>query len=179
MAVAVGARFSQSTAVPPLVSVAEAAALGASEVLARLESGTEGLAESDATRRLRVAGSQPSWPPVPADDAAAGAGAHQRRSADDHRGCPGARVSDAGGLGAGRRLRGCRYRRGGLEREHEPPRWRTARPALYRLPGVTGPRHWLAFPGCGSGFSCLSPAQRSEAGLAMSARSRTASSGHS
>lgn len=56
MAVAVAARFSQSTAVPPLVSVAEAAALGASEVLARLESGTEGLAGSEATRRLRVAG---------------------------------------------------------------------------------------------------------------------------
>jgi Mg2+-importing ATPase len=56
MAVAVAARFSQSTAVPPSVSVTEAAALSASEVLARLESGTAGLAEGEAARRLRVAG---------------------------------------------------------------------------------------------------------------------------
>jgi Mg2+-importing ATPase len=38
------------------MTVAEAAALGASEILARLESGSEGLAEGEAARRLRVLG---------------------------------------------------------------------------------------------------------------------------
>jgi Mg2+-importing ATPase len=56
MAVALPARVRDSAAVPPPLSVPEAAALGASEILARLESGTEGLAEGEATRRLRVLG---------------------------------------------------------------------------------------------------------------------------
>jgi len=55
MAVAVAARVRDSAAVPS-VSVAEAAGTGASDVLARLDSGTEGLVGAEAARRLRVAG---------------------------------------------------------------------------------------------------------------------------
>jgi Mg2+-importing ATPase len=56
MAVALPARARESAAVPPPVTVAEAAALPASDVLARLESDTRGLAEGEAARRLRVIG---------------------------------------------------------------------------------------------------------------------------
>ncbi len=56
MAVAAAARVRDSAAVPPPVSVTKAAALAASEVLARLEGGTRGLAETEAARRLRVVG---------------------------------------------------------------------------------------------------------------------------
>ena len=55
MAVAVS-RGRESTAVPPPVPAAEAAALSGAEVLARLGSGPQGLAEGEAARRLRVAG---------------------------------------------------------------------------------------------------------------------------
>ncbi len=55
VAVAV-ARGTESASVPPPVSAAEAAALETAEVLARLGSGTQGLAETEAARRLRVFG---------------------------------------------------------------------------------------------------------------------------
>ena len=55
MAVAVsGARG--SAPVPPPVTAAEAATLRTPDVFARLGSGTEGLAEGEAARRLRVVG---------------------------------------------------------------------------------------------------------------------------
>src|ERR1700757_1993158 len=56
MAITVPARTKERASVPPLVTVSEAAALGASEVLARLESGTAGLAEGEAARRLQAVG---------------------------------------------------------------------------------------------------------------------------
>ena len=51
MDVAVPARVTESAAIPPTVTVAEAAALGGSDVLARLGSGAEGLAEAEAAHR--------------------------------------------------------------------------------------------------------------------------------
>ncbi len=56
MAVAIAARASDSAAVPAPVPVAEAAALGSAEVLARLQNATQGLAEAEAAGRLRVVG---------------------------------------------------------------------------------------------------------------------------
>ena len=55
MAVAVPSR-EEGVAVPSPVTAAEAAALAADDVLARLGSGTRGLPEAEAARRLRVAG---------------------------------------------------------------------------------------------------------------------------
>ena len=55
MAVAVPSR-EEGVAVPSPVTAAEAAALAADDVLARLGSGTRGLPEAEAARRLRVVG---------------------------------------------------------------------------------------------------------------------------
>ena len=55
MAVAVSGR-AEGTAVPSPLAVAEAAALGADDVLARLRTGTGGLPADEAARRLRVIG---------------------------------------------------------------------------------------------------------------------------
>ena len=55
MAVAVPSR-EEGAAVPSPVTAARAAALPAGDVLARLGSGAEGLAEEEAARRLRVVG---------------------------------------------------------------------------------------------------------------------------
>ena len=55
MAVAVPSR-EEGVAVPSPVTAAEAAALGADDVLARLETGTGGLPEDEAARRLQMAG---------------------------------------------------------------------------------------------------------------------------
>ena len=55
MAVAVTSR-EEAAVVPSPVMAAEAAALGADDVLARLGSGTKGLAEGEAARRLRAVG---------------------------------------------------------------------------------------------------------------------------
>jgi hypothetical protein len=52
MAVAVS-EHSQEATVPPSVPVAEAATLGAADVLARLGTGTRGLPTGEAARRLR------------------------------------------------------------------------------------------------------------------------------
>ena len=55
MTVAVPSR-EEGAVVPSPVTAAEAAALGADDVLARLGSGTKGLAEGEAARRLAVVG---------------------------------------------------------------------------------------------------------------------------
>jgi membrane associated rhomboid family serine protease len=55
MAVAVPSR-EEAAVVPSPVTASKAAALGADDVLARLGSGTKGLAEGEAARRLRVVG---------------------------------------------------------------------------------------------------------------------------
>ena len=55
MAVAV-AGHRESPAGPSSIAVAQAAALGADEVLARLGTGAKGLTADEAARRLRVAG---------------------------------------------------------------------------------------------------------------------------
>src|SRR5271165_5522054 len=55
MAVAVADHRDRAT-VPPSVPVAQAATLGAADVLARLGTGTTGLSEDEAARRLRVVG---------------------------------------------------------------------------------------------------------------------------
>ena len=55
MAVAVPSR-EEGAVVPSPVTAAEAAALRADDVLARLGSGTTGLPEDEAARRLRVVG---------------------------------------------------------------------------------------------------------------------------
>jgi P-type Mg2+ transporter len=55
MAVAVPSR-EEGAVVPSPVTTAEAAALGADDVLARLGSGTPGLQEDEAARRLRATG---------------------------------------------------------------------------------------------------------------------------
>ena len=55
MAVAVPRR-EEGAAIPSPVTAAEAAALAADDVLARLGSGTAGLPEEEAARRLRVTG---------------------------------------------------------------------------------------------------------------------------
>ena len=55
MAVAVHSR-EEGTVVPSPVTAAEAAPLGADDVLARLGSGAPGLTEDEAARRLRVVG---------------------------------------------------------------------------------------------------------------------------
>ena len=46
----------RSGAVPPPLGAVEAAGLGVPDVLTRLESGTQGLAEGEATRRLGIVG---------------------------------------------------------------------------------------------------------------------------
>ncbi|HUC27326.1 MAG TPA: magnesium-translocating P-type ATPase [Streptosporangiaceae bacterium] len=56
MAITAPARTKVRAAIPPPVTVSEAAALGASEILILLESGTAGLSEDEAARRLRAVG---------------------------------------------------------------------------------------------------------------------------
>jgi P-type Mg2+ transporter len=56
MAVAVSAGVRDTASVLPSVAAAEAAALQAADVLARLETGRDGLTESEASRRLRLTG---------------------------------------------------------------------------------------------------------------------------
>jgi hypothetical protein len=59
VAVTVRRREGSAGGLPSPVAAGEAAALGASDVLARLASGTGGLPEDEAARRLRVASLAP------------------------------------------------------------------------------------------------------------------------